>query len=163
MIPTLRGGQYVLVSKLIYWHFQFQNADRILPFVKVTSDGVAYPFHPPNRGDVIVFHSPTDLSRDFVKRVIGTPGDTVEMIDGIVFINGEALDEPYIIEKGNFTMALRTVPQDALFVLGDNRRVSDDSRKWGFLPMENIIGMAWVTYWPLAQWNFLQAFRWRLP
>ena len=89
MIPTLRGGQYVLVSKLIYWHFQFQNADRILPFVKVTSDGVTYPFHPPNRGDVIVFHSPTDLSRDFVKRVRALDLDGLQEVLGPYLRNKE--------------------------------------------------------------------------
>ncbi len=163
MVPTLEGGQYVLVNKLVYFHFGSRNVNRVIPFVKVTEGGTAYPFHPPNQGDVIVFRAPQDVSRDFVKRVIGTPGDTVEIIDGDVFVNGEALDEPYVTNKDSFTMAPRKVPEGAFFVLGDNRRASDDSRKWGFVPQENIIGMAWVTYWPLTQWQVFQSFQWLYP
>ena len=160
MFPTLEAGQYVLVNKLVYAHFPDSPFSRAIPFVKSGPDGGAYLFHPPNRGDVIVFVAPPDTARDFVKRVIGVPGDTVRIVNGDVFVNGERLEEPYLRRKDSYSMAPRVVPEGSFFVLGDNRAASDDSRKWGFVPAENIIGMAWLSYWPPAEWQVLQSFRW---
>ncbi len=163
MSPTLEGGQYVLVNKLVYVNLPDTVITRAIPLIKSGPDSKVFPFHPPDRGDVIVFIAPTDTTRDFVKRVIGVPGDTVRIVNGVVFVNGNQLDEPYLVSKDNYSMSPKRVPDGAYFVLGDNRRASDDSRKWGFVPAENIIGMAWFSYWPLTQWQVLQSFRWVNP
>ncbi len=113
--------------------------------------------HPPRPGDVIVFRYPLDPQRDFVKRVIGVPGDTVEIRRGVVYVNGKALDEPYVTAPSIDTMAQRTVGPDEYFVLGDNRRASNDSRDWGPVPLKNIIGKVWMTYWPTSRFGFMSS------
>ena len=107
---------------------------------------------------MIIFHFPRDVSRDFVKRVIGLPGDDVELRRGQVFVNGLQLEEPYLTRRDKSDMDLLTVGPDEFFVLGDNRRASNDSRDWGTVPTENIVGRAWVSYWPLGQMHSLLAF-----
>ena len=102
----------------------------------------------PIRVKSLFFRFPVEPTRNFVKRVVGVPGDTVEITKGIVYLNGKALDEPYISLSDRGTMDPFKVPPDSYFVLGDNRGASDDSRSWGVVPAENIIGRAWVTYWP---------------
>jgi signal peptidase I len=131
MQPTLYAGDYVIVNK------------------------IAYKLGTPERGDVIVFRFPPDPAREpYIKRVIGLPGDHLHIEDGKVYINGELLIEPYLrvqTERGGDW----TVPEDSLFVMGDNRNNSSDSRAWGMVPEENIIGRALVIYWPPNQWGVL--------
>ncbi len=124
MEPNFHDGQFLIVNKLIYM------------------------LHPPERGDVIVFVPPTNTSRDFIKRVIGLPGDRVEIVNGRVYVNGSALDEPYPLNPGTYSTGPVTVPQGDYFVLGDNRNNSSDSHSWGPVPSEDIIGKVWVSYWP---------------
>lgn len=147
MRPTLAQGNYLLVNKLVYRHITidgYAGSDAPdLPRIKL------FPFHAPMHGEVVVFSSLHDPERDFVKRVIGVPGDTVEIREGEVFLNGARIDEPYIEQADNDNMAALEVPDGSFFVMGDNRRDSNDSRDWGAVPLENIIGMAWVRYWPL--------------
>ncbi|MCL4393517.1 MAG: signal peptidase I [Chloroflexi bacterium] len=109
---------------------------------------LAYMFGVPERGDVIVFIPPSSLTRDYIKRVIGLPGDRVEIVDGTVYINGNALDEPYPLNRGSSSYGPITVGPNEYFVLGDNRDNSSDSRSWGLLARDKIIGKAWITYWP---------------
>jgi signal peptidase I len=113
---------------------------------------VTYHSSGPQRGQVIVFNPPppNEESRyPFIKRVIGLPGDTVEIRDGKVFVNGTALDEDeYIQERPDYTMAAIVVPENEYFVLGDNRNNSSDSHLGWTVPRNNIIGKAWFTYWP---------------
>ena len=149
MEPTLEQDQHLFVNKLVYLHIDPADLANRLPFVNIKRKEPLFPFHPPRRGEVIIFRFPVDPSRDFVKRVIGEPGDTVEIQNGQVFVNGEALEEPYLIARSRGSMALRTVAPEFYFVLGDNRPVSDDSRSWGQVPVDNVIGRAWVSYWPL--------------
>jgi len=130
MIPTLQNGEYILVNKLAYKTGQ------------------------PNRGDIIVFRLPGDESQDLIKRVIGLPGDTIHVGDGILTINGEKLNEPYIAQAPLYSGDW-VVPSDNLFVLGDNRNDSRDSHQWGLLPYENIIGKSVVIYWPPADWKII--------
>jgi signal peptidase I len=114
---------------------------------------VSYHFHKPERGDIVVF-SPTDALKAqnfkdaFIKRVIGLPGDQVEVKDGLVYVNGKALAENYIADKPDYTFGPVTVPPDQYLVLGDNRNNSYDSHAWGFVPRENLIGRAVVRFWP---------------
>ena len=158
MTPSLHNQQYLLVNKAIYFRLDMDRVHDILPFVPGDNGEDRHLFRAPRRGDVIVFRFHLDPSRDFIKRVIGVPGDTVEVKDGTVFINGSPLAEDYINNTPNYTYGPRTVPEAHYFVLGDNRRNSFDSHAWGsscqpeqqcdFVPEENIIGQAWVTYWP---------------
>ena len=115
-----------------------------------------YRFHEPKRGDVIIFRHTE--SADFIKRVIGLPGETVSLKGGRIYINNTLLDEPYLtavnqntaggifLEEGESV----TVPESSLFVVGDNRNNSSDSRTWGFLNYEDIKGKAWLIYWPIS-------------
>ncbi|HYA99833.1 MAG TPA: signal peptidase I [Ktedonobacteraceae bacterium] len=134
MEPGLLNGQYVLVNKL------------------------AYLFHTPERGDVIVFHFPKDTNVDLIKRVIGVPGDVI-VIDGkSVRVNGVLLNEPYIMAPMNPAGNKLVVPPDDYFVMGDNRPVSDDSRDWGFVPKNYIVGKAVLVYWPITNWHFINTY-----
>jgi len=134
MEPSFEDGQYLVVSKASYW------------------------FHSPRRGDVIIFHPPQDNDRELIKRVIGTPGDIVEIRDGKVYIDSVPLEEDYVQEPPNPNdkdFPPQQVPEDCYFVLGDNRNHSSDSRAWPdpWLPEENIIGKALISYWPPSMWQ----------
>ena len=133
MEPTLYAGNFVVVSKL------------------------AYQFVEPSRGDVIVFRYPPNPEQDpYIKRVIGLPGDRVDVRDEEVLINGIRIAEPYLdspTRQGGDWI----VPPDSLFVMGDNRNNSSDSRSWGVVPKENVIGKALVVYWPPDKWDFLNS------
>jgi signal peptidase I len=128
MEPTLHNGEFIIVNKL------------------------AYRLGEPRLGDVIVFRFPNDPGQDYIKRVIGVPGDRIEVSQGHVSVNGKMLDEPYIAAMPNYSGDW-TVPTDALFVLGDNRNNSSDSRNWGPVTMEAVIGKALLIYWPPEQWG----------
>lgn len=158
MQPTLEEGQYILVNKLLYLRFDPQNVLKFLPFIDSERTNFLFPISSPERGEVIIFHFPRDPSRDFVKRVIGEPGDTVEIKRGAVFVNGVELDEDYIDRPDRGSMAPFDVGENEYFVLGDNRRASNDSRDWGTVPAELVIGKAWVNYWPLEQAGILSTF-----
>lgn len=120
-------------------------------------DKWTYLFHPPARGDVVVFVAPPNPTLDYVKRVIGLPGDVVTIKDTTIYVNGTALTEPYVrpSNQGNpfpsFTN--RVIPPNTYFVLGDNRNGSSDSRDWGCVPRPNVIGRAALVYWPFGQDN----------
>ena len=161
MTPTLETGEYLMVNKVPYLRVDMKRLARLIPFWDVDESEEQYlPFsHPPERGDVIVFRAPKKPARDFVKRVIGLPGERVEIKGGVVYINGVKLDEPYPASS-DLTRSMPCIPQtaqsnctlqgDQYFVLGDNRRSSNDSRDWGPVPQENIVGKVWFIYWPLS-------------
>lgn len=157
MQPTLIENEYLIVNKLVYLRFNLAEAASFLPFYDREEEPDRFVFHSPRRGSVIVFRSPSDPSRDFVKRVIGVPGDVVEIVEGDVYLNGSLLIEPYVTRKDNSSMGPVTVGPDALFVLGDNRSASNDSRAWGILPTENIIGRVWLRFWPIDRLGTLAA------
>ncbi len=131
MEPNLYDGQRILVNK------------------------VAYLLHPPQRGDVIVFHSTVNPGEDWIKRVIAIPGDTVEIKDGLVYINGIPIEEPYVTQPWNDTYPPTEIGENEYFVLGDNRNSSIDSRYGWMVPRENIIGKAWIRYWPITEWGLV--------
>lgn len=128
---------------------------------RLVVEKVSYRFNDPERGDIIVFWPPESLTppgqrRDaFIKRVIGLPGDMIEIRDGQVFINGEVIEEDYIKAPPNYVWGPQRVPEDSYFVLGDNRNSSFDSHEWDFLPGENIIGRAMVRFWPVSRVGWL--------
>ena len=132
MVPTLAVGDRLLVEKVTY---------------RVRS---------PRQGEIVVFEPPPQLQsygyssrQAFIKRVIGLPGQTVQVADGQVLVDGDRLNEPYIYEAPTYEMPAVKVPADSLFVMGDNRNDSNDSHVWGFLPKENAIGRAVFRFWPL--------------
>lgn len=119
---------------------------------------VSYLFHEPARGDVIVFHWPKDTTKDFIKRIIGLPGDTITTDRDHVTVNGKLLNEPYISAPNNPEGSTWKVPAGQYFVMGDNRPVSDDSRAWGFVPKDYIVGKASVVFWPLPDLHFINTY-----
>jgi signal peptidase I len=120
---------------------------------------VSYHSSGPQRGDVIVFHPPVESQFPYIKRVIGLPGDTVEIKDEKVFINGIPLDEAYIMAPPDYTMPATEVPETEYFVLGDNRNNSNDSHYGWMVPRDNIIGKAWFVYWPPSKWGVVKHYR----
>ncbi len=122
-------------------------------------DKWTYLFHPPSRGDVIVFVAPPQPSQDYIKRVIGVPGDVITINNTTVIVDGVTLKETYVAPRNQGTTfedkAIHNlvVPPNDYFVLGDNRANSSDSRVWGFVPKQNIVGRAALVYWPLHQDN----------
>lgn len=165
MEPTLHTGQYILVNKLVYFHFDLNAPLRLLPGQEELPRRILYPFHQPRRGDIVVFEYPRDVSKDFIKRVIGLPGDQVEIRDGQVLVNGEALDQPYLEGASTYCVAgfacqggPVTVPAGEIFVMGDNRANSSDSREWGPLPLDRVVGQAWVIYYPVSDWGLVPHF-----
>ena len=127
MEPNLRTGERVLGNKIVYR------------------------LDPPNRGDVIVFEYPLDPKKTYIKRIIGLPGETIEVRAGRVFINNKPLREPYLINVAHGNYGPEKVKPGRLFVMGDYRDQSNDSRLWGELPISHIRAKAWVRYWPVKR------------
>jgi signal peptidase I len=165
MEPSMHNNEYLLVNKAIYFRVDLGTLHKYLPFIPADDGEERHLFRAPKRGDVIVFRYPNDPKRDFIKRVIGVPGDTVEVRDGKTIVNGVVLKEDYIASAPSYTYGPKTVPDGYYFVLGDNRNNSFDSHAWGtgctlgptcdFVPEENIIGQAWVSYWPFDRLGFV--------
>lgn len=128
MNPNLSEGQYLIINKLVY------------------------KLHEPARGDIIVFHHPRNSGRDLIKRIIGLPGETVEIRQGQVYIDDAVLMEPYVLHPGRYSVRYE-LELDQFFVLGDNRPNSDDSHNWGVLEKDKIVGKAWISYWPPDNWG----------
>lgn len=131
MQPTLHQGEFLLVNKM------------------------AYKNSLPRTGDIIIFHAPPEPGEDFIKRVIGAPGDRVLIKQGRVYVNDIQLEEDYIADVPIYN-GQWDVPLDKLFVLGDNRNSSSDSHVWGFVPMENVVGKALLIYWPISEARIFQ-------
>ena len=116
---------------------------------RLIANKIGYRLESPKRGEIIIFRPPLDTKRNYIKRIIGIPGDKVEIVEGKVYVNDEALEEPYVKYKSYESMPIATVPENSYFVLGDNRPNSSDSRFWGFVPRKNVVGKAWIVFWPL--------------
>jgi signal peptidase I len=119
---------------------------------------LVYRLEPIERGDVVVFHYPRDPSKSYIKRVVGLPGDRVRIVNGAVYVNGQALAEPYVPLDYSDTRSLgeTTIPPDCYFVLGDHRSMSNDSREFGPVPRKYIYGKAVFVYWPFAKLGALR-------
>ena len=148
MEPTLMIGDHILVNKFIYG-------------IKIPFTSIRFlPLYKPQRGDVVVFIYPLDSSKDFIKMVVAVEGDTVKIVNKKLFINGSEAADPYAVYKEDMVFPTEiqkrdnfgplTVPQGSIFVLGDNRDRSLDSRFWGFVPQEDLRGKAFIIYW---SWN----------
>ena len=160
MDPTLANGQYLLVNRLVYLNLDMVRLSKIIPFWSVEEETSRYAIHPPRRGEIIVFEFPDknlDNSRkDFVKRVVGLPGETIKIHQGEVLVDGQLLDEPYLNEKGKSNSRGITLGEGEYYVLGDNRNYRNDSRAWGAVPRENVKGKVWMVYWPAKEIQFLR-------
>ena len=152
MRPSLANGQYLLVNKAVFFHFDLNTARNLLPGPDTATKDVVYLFHPPQRGDIIVFNPPSPSDKPYVKRVIGLPGDKITIRERQVLVNGVAIAEPYIAAEPFYSYPSGggefTVPTGTIFVLGDNRNNSSDSHIFGAVPLDNVIGKAIVSYWP---------------
>lgn len=131
MQPNLHEGERLLINKVVY------------------------KFRQPESGEVIIFHPPTKQEADYIKRVIALPGETVEVEEGVVYVNGHQLDEPYIKEPPTYTLSERKIAENEYFVLGDNRNNSNDSHNGWTVSRESIIGKAWFTFWPPREWGIV--------
>ena len=126
----------------------------MIPGDRILVNRLAYRWWAPNRGDVIVFAFPMDTKRTFIKRVIAVEGEKVELRDNKVFVNGNVIQEPYV-KLGDYPpFGPEIVPAGKVFVLGDNRRQSEDSREWGLLPKNYLLGKAWLLYYPFQRFKF---------
>ncbi len=130
MEPTLNPGEFILVNKL------------------------AVKLNDVNRGDIIVFHFPQNPKEDYIKRVIGLPGDSIVIRANNVYVNNQEITEPYVAAEPAYNGSW-VVPEGNLFVLGDNRNQSSDSHSWGYVPMNLVVGKALVIYWPIDQFKTL--------
>ena len=152
MDPTLEDGQYLLVNRLVYLRVELGRLAKIVPFWTADEGASRHAIHAPKRGEVIVFEfpdsNPNNPKKDFVKRVVGLPGETMRMFDGKVFVNEEVLNEPYLSHKDHSNASKVTLGEGEYYVLGDNRTHSNDSRSWGAVPEANIRGKVWIVYWP---------------
>jgi len=129
MEPSFEEGQRLLINKAVY-HFR-----------------------EPARGEVIVFHPPNNQRTDYIKRIVALPGDTVEIKEGVVYINGSNLYEPYIEDPPGYTLSEKKIPDNNYFVLGDNRNNSNDSHNDWTVKRKDIIGKAWLSIWPPSEWG----------
>ena len=134
MEPNFHEGQRLLVNKAIYI------------------------FGDPDRGDVIIFKAPNE-NGDYIKRVIGLPGDTVEIKDRMVFVNNVPLVEPYVMDAPRYNLEEMAIPEDEYFVLGDNRNNSNDSHRGWLVPRDNIVGKAWLSTWPPDYWGLVPEYQ----
>jgi len=134
MLPGLENGQRLIVSKAAYF------------------------FSDPQRGDIIIIHPPVSPQKQWVKRVIGLPGDTVQIKNGTVYVNGIALDEPYINESPEYTYGPVTVPPENYFVMGDNRNNSTDSHYGWTVSRDQIVGEVWLRIWPVSEWGVVHGY-----
>lgn len=152
MVPNLTNGEMLLVNRNVYFHFDLNGVLDALPLIERDGENIVYPFHPPERGDIIVFEPPVQSSdKPYIKRVIGLPGERVTFEGVNVFIDGVQLNEPYIVEDTGCVgsqICDVVVPEGHIFVLGDNRNNSSDSRSFGVVDVDDIIGKAWIGYWP---------------
>ncbi len=136
MMPALQDQERIFINKFVY-KFGLGNIER---------------------GDMVVFWFPGDPTKSYIKRVIGVPGDTVEVENGSVLVNNKALNESYVIDeyRDRYSMSPFKVGQDEFFVLGDHRSSSNDSRSWGTVPRKYIYGKAVFVYWPIDKMGFLK-------
>lgn len=151
MVPVLIPGDRILVSKIVY-------GPRV-PFFGIRIPG----YRSPKRGEVIVFISPPERGKSYVKRIVGLPGDKMEIKHGSVLINGQQISDPYISRNfyynfGDYAQENRAieVPKDSYFVLGDNSASSRDSRYWGFVPSKDVLGKAILIWWPPKHAKLIQ-------
>ena len=158
MEASLFPQDRLVVNKLVYFRLSTEIFDSIVRSNNDRSESNdLFLFQAPKRGEIVVFEYPLEPGRDFVKRVIGLPGETVAIEAGSILIDGDVLEEPYIVNKGQHYMSPILVPEGSYFVVGDNRENSSDSRFWGPVDMTNIIGKVSLRYWPFESFEYFSS------
>lgn len=163
---VIAGAIFVVVYAFLFRPFQV-NGNSMFPTFQngeyIFTNLITLRISPLKRGDVVVFKAPANQEKDYIKRIIGLPGDTVQIKDGYVYVNGQLLNEPYEPKEYRTTGEAFmqdgqtvTVPQESYFVLGDNRPGSSDSRDWGFVTKNKIIGKSFFVYWPITRARLVQ-------
>jgi signal peptidase I len=149
---TLKIGLVVFITYGLVFNFSVVRGKSMSPGIhdgdRILVDHLSFVFRDVHRGDIVVLQYPLDPTLDYIKRVIGLPGDEVRIDHGSVFVNGERLDEPYISEPDARGSLCQRVAPDSYFVLGDNRPHSSDSREFGLVPRQNLVGRVNVRVWP---------------
>lgn len=160
---------FVIVYRFLFQPHQVKGNsmyDNFYDGEYLLTDKISYQFNQPKHADVIVFQAPKNEDYDYIKRIIGLPGDRVSLNNGSIYLNGQLLDESGYLDYGILTRPGRflqegmtvTVPANQYFVLGDNRDNSSDSREWGTVPEQNIVGRAWVRYWPINSFGTIDKY-----
>jgi signal peptidase I len=158
----ITGIVFFFITYFFFRPFQVSGSSMYSTYLDkeyIITNIITLRFNQPDKGDVIVFKSPTDPNRDFIKRIIAVSGDTISLKDGYVYLNGRQLDESSYLNQGVKTYGnyflpdniIKTVPPDNFFVMGDNRTDSSDSRQWGFVNRSEIKGISIFVYWPLNE------------
>ncbi|MBI3948319.1 MAG: signal peptidase I [Armatimonadetes bacterium] len=153
------GFVFVLIETFLFQGFRVYGScmePSLYTGERLLGNKLLYRLHPPQRGDIIVFRYPNDPTRIYVKRVIGLPGETVAIRGGEVHVNGRRLREDYVVNGAHGEYPSTRVPRNRLFVLGDNRDHSSDSRSWGTVPWGHVEGKVWFRYWPLTRAGSLE-------
>ncbi len=157
MEPNLHSGQHVIVNKAAYMSVDVDRLSKFIPFYDVDEGSEMHLLGEPQRGDVVVVRSPQESGKRLVKRIVALPGDSLEIEGGTIRINGESISEPYVL--GNTRDRDKsTIPEGHYFVLGDNRTRSNDSNNFGPIHESQIIGKAWLVYWPLGDFGPVDSF-----
>ncbi|CAN5669662.1 signal peptidase I [soil metagenome] len=157
MMPNLTNGEMLIVNRNAYESFDLYRLVDWIPGIEHAEAREVTPFSDPQRGDIIVFDPPVSSQKPYIKRIIGLPGETVEVRDGFVYIDGDRLDEPYI--EGGITNCNQRdcepvlVEEGQVFVMGDNRQNSSDSRVFGPVEVDSVQGKAWIVYWPISEFG----------
>ena len=157
MEPNLHSGQHVIVNKAAYMSLDVDRLSKFIPFYEVDEESELHLFGEPERGDVVVIRSPQELAKRLVKRIVALPGDSLEIEDGILKINGQLISEPYVLGNAR-DRDESTIPEGHYFVLGDNRPRSNDSNSFGPVHESQIVGKAWLTYWPPRDFGPVDSF-----
>jgi signal peptidase I len=157
MFPTLEDGQFLIVNKLVYSEVDIDKLSNVVPFVSAGDDPTRHVFHGPQRGDIIVLRDPSNPQVDLIKRVIGLPGEKLEIVAGTIYIDDRRLEEPYIKAAWHDDKDPVIIPEGSYFVMGDNRDNSKDSRNptIGFIAEDLIIGRAELSYLPLRAFGLI--------
>jgi signal peptidase I len=155
MTPNLHDHDRVFVNRARYVHIDLNNLLNLLPGVDREGTDIWFPFDSPKRGEIVVLDPPIPSDQPFIKRIIGLPGDSIAFHDGYVYINGQRLNEPYIdgaitVCDGGRWCSIDHIPNGMVYVLGDNRKGSEDSRAFGPVSIDALLGKAWLTNWPLS-------------
>jgi signal peptidase I len=153
MDPTLDDGEFLLVNSLVYSEVNLDDIAKFVPFWDPGQPDERHLFHGPQRGDIIILNPRQRDQRDLVKRIVGVPGDVFSIKNGTVYINGRPLIEPYIKEPWSGSLDPVQIPAHEFFVMGDNRNNSLDSRIFGLVEEDDIIGKAMASWWPTDKWG----------
>jgi signal peptidase I len=168
MSPNLHNHDRVFVNRARYLHIDLNRLLNLIPGVDREGSDVWFPFNTPKRGDIVVLNPPLKSDKPYIKRIIGLPGDSIAFKNGYVYVNGVKLDEPYI--DGAITYcnskewcSIDRIPNGYVYVLGDNRPDSEDSRYFGPVSVNSLLGKAWLTNWPLSDAGRIPSYSYDVP